>query len=40
VFARRAGDTCFSLGKTDNTATIWVAHGALPCIFKLRHLPM
>jgi hypothetical protein len=36
VFARRAGDTCFGLGKADNTATIWVAHAALPCISKLR----
>jgi hypothetical protein len=36
VFARWAGDTCFGLGKADNTATIWVAHPALPCISKLR----
>src|SRR5579864_1020512 len=36
VFARRARDRCLGLDKTDNTATILVAHAALPCIFELR----
>ena len=37
MFAR--GDAPLSLGKMDNTATIWLAHAHLLCTFKLRHYP-
>ena len=30
ALARGAGDTRLSLGKTDNTATIWLTHASLP----------
>jgi hypothetical protein len=36
AFAREAWDTCLSFGRTDNTATIWLAHASLHRAFKAK----